>query len=192
MANANRYTGKLATDVYGTAVDEKKIAHIALTAAQAVAADTDGLLDGTALPAAAANYTTFAHAMPYARNITAVCSDTQTGDMVVTGTNLAGETITETITLTSTDAVAGAKAFATVTNINRPAKVGSETIDVGWGDKLGLPFMLTVRPLLWATDDGTIETTVPTVVVDSDELEKNTIDLNSAMDGSEIDIYLVL
>jgi hypothetical protein len=187
-----RFTGELATDVYGTTADEGKLAVITLSALQAVAADTDGLLDGTALPAAAANYTTFAHAMPYARNITAVCSDTQTGDMVVTGTNLNGEVITETITLTSATPALGAKAFKTVTNINLPIKAGSETIDVGWGDILGLPYMLSAKPILWAADDGVIETTVPTVVVDADELEKNTIDLHTAMDGSVITIAMIL
>jgi hypothetical protein len=112
--------------------------------------------------------------------------------MVVTGTNIKDEVITETITLTSDTPAVGAKAFKTVTNINLPAKVGSETINVGWGDILGLPYIFTVRPLLFATVAGVIETTAPTVVVDADEIEKNTIDLNSALAGSEIDIYLIL
>jgi len=185
-----RYPGKLTSDVYGSLVDEMKVAHIQLVAAETVAADPDGLLDGTALPAAAADYTEFANDMPYARNITAVCSGSQTGDMVVTGTNMADDVITETITLTSDTPAAGVKAFKTVTKINLPAKVGSETIDVGWGDKIGLPFMMSAKPLAFAQDDGVIETTAPTLVVDADELEKNTIDLDSAMDGSVIDIYL--
>ena len=189
---SDRFVGKLSTDVYGTVADEGKVAVLTLTAAQAVAADTDGLLDGVALPAAAANQTSFENAMPYPRNITAVCSDTQTGDMVVTGTNIADEVITETITLTSDTPCAGAKAFKTVTSINLPAKVGSETIDVGWGDILGLPYMLDAKPILWAADDGVIETTAPTIVVDADEIEKNTIDLNSAMDGSVITIAMIL
>jgi hypothetical protein len=192
MANKNRFTGKLATDVYRTALDESKIARLSLTAAQAVAADADGLLAAEALPTAAADYTSFENSIPYPRNITAVCSNTQTGNMVVTGTNIKDEVITETITLTSDTPAVGAKAFKTVTNINLPAKVGSETINVGWGDILGLPYIFTVRPLLFATVAGVIETTAPTVVVDADEIEKNTIDLNSALAGSEIDIYLIL
>ena len=192
MANKNRYVGELGTDVYGITANEGKMAHIALSALQTIAADTDGLLDGTALPAAAADYTAFVNDMPYARNITAVCSGTQTGDITVTGTNLADEVISEDITLVSDTPVAGLSAFKTVTNINLPSKVGSETIDIGWGDVIGLPFMFTEIPCLWATDDGVIETTAPTVVVDEDEVEKNTIDLDTAMNGSVIDIYMIL
>jgi len=44
-----------------------RIGRQTLTAAQAVALDTNGLLETTALPTgAAADYTTFAHPMPYA------------------------------------------------------------------------------------------------------------------------------
>lgn len=189
---ADRYVGKLATDVYGITADEGRVAVITLTAAQCVAADEDGILAAEALPAEAADYTTFENDMPYARNWTAVCSDTQTGAITVTGTNLADQVISETKDLTSDTPVVGALAFKTITNINLPQKVGSETINVGWGDKLGLPFMFSVKPILWAADDGVIETTVPTVAVDADEVEKNTIDLNSAMDGSVITIAMIL
>jgi hypothetical protein len=187
-----RYIGSLKTDVYGISADQAYMARLTLSAAQAVAADPDGLLDGTALGVAATTVTTFLNPMPYARNITIVASAAQAGNAVVTGTNLADQVITETITFDGTTPVLGAKAFKTVTKIVLPIKAGTENVDIGWGDKLGLPFMLAKRPLLWATDDGVIETTAPTVVVDDDELEKNTIDLHSAMDGSVIDIYLVL
>lgn len=188
----SRYIGNLGTDVYGISADEARVAHLQLVAAQTVAANADGLLDGKVLGTGATTVTTFLAAMPYARNITIVASDAQTGGAVITGTNLKGDVITETITFDGTTPVAGAKAFKTVTSIVLPIKAGSENVDIGWGDVLGLPFMLTVRPLLWATDDGAIEGTAPTVVVDADELEKNTIDLDTAMDGSVIDLYFVL
>jgi len=181
------------TDVVTKPVYLGKIGRQTLSAAEAVALDADGLLAEEALPDAAADYTTFEHDMPYARNITAVCSGTQTGDMVVTGTNIDDVAITETITLTSTDTATGTKAFRTVTNINLPIKVGTETINVGWGDKIGVPFMLSAtaadRPIVEATLDGVIETTAPALTADADELEKNLIDLNSDLNGKEVCIY---
>lgn len=172
-----------------------RIARQVLSTAEAVAASANGLLDAEALPDAADDYTTFAAAMPYARNVTAVCSDTQTGNMVLTGTNINDDVITETIALTSTNAVTSTKAFKTVTNINLPIKVGSETINVGWGDKIGIPWLLgdaADRPIVEATLNGVIETTAPTLTADADELEKNLIDLDSNLNGTEVCIYYYL
>jgi len=188
----NRYFGELQTDVYGTNADEGKIAHIELTAAQAVAADTDGLLDGTALSEEASTVTEFLNAMPYPRNITIVASDAQSGAATVTGTNINDQVITEELTINGTTPVLGAKAFKTVTSIALPAKSGTETVDVGWGDKIGLPYMLTKKSLFMSLLDGVIETTAAAVVVDADEIEKNTVDLNSSLNGKVVDLYLVL
>ena len=180
------------SDAYSAPVQRVWIGRQTLTAAQAATLDADGLLAAVALPAAAANYTTFAHAMPYARNITAVCSGAQAGNMVVTGTNIDDKVITETITLNGNTPVTSVKAFKTVTNIRLPIKAGSETINVGWGDKIGIPFMLgaaITRPIIEATFLGVIEATAPTITADADELEKNLIDLDTALDGSEVCIY---
>lgn len=164
-----------------------------LTTAQAVATDADGLLAAEALPDAAADYTTFENDMPYARNVTAVCSDTQTGNMVITGTDINDDVITETVALTSAVSASSTKAFKTVTNINLPIKVGSETINVGWGDKIGIPFKLGVSPpICEVTVNGTIETTAPTLTADASDLAKNLLDPNSSLAGTEVCIYWYL
>lgn len=190
---AYRAIGLYNTDVVTKPLLIGQIGRQTLTEAQAVAADTNGLLETTSLPTGAtANYTTFAHAMPYARTVTAVCSAAQTGNMVLTGTNINDVVITETIALTSDTPVESTKAFKTVTNINLPVKAGSETIIVGWGDKIGLPFMFgdaADRPMIEATLDGVIEATAPTITADADELEKNLIDLDSSLNGKEVCIY---
>lgn len=180
------------TDAYTKPVQQVRIARQTLTAAQAATLDADGLLAATALPVAAADYTTFVNPMPYARNITAVCSAAQAGNMVVTGTNIDNVVITETITLNGNTPVTSVKAFKTVTKIRLPIKVGVETINVGWGDKIGMPFMLQAakdRPIIEATFLGVIEATAPAITADADELEKNLIDLDSALNGSEVCIY---
>lgn len=189
---ANRYFGELCTDVYGITVDKGSIAHIELTAAQAVAADPDGLLDGTALGTGATTVTTFLNPIPYPRNLTIVASAAQTGDAVITGTNIADKAITETLTINGTSPVIGTLAFKTVTSVLLPVKAGTENVDLGWGDKIGLPFMLTKKSLAMACLDGVIETTAASVVADADELHKNTVDLNSALNGKVVDLYFFL
>ena len=66
------------------------------------------------------------------------------------------------------------------------------TFAVTFGDKIGLPWMLDKNYLVMALFNKIIETTAATVVVDDDELEKNTVDLNSALDGSVVDLYFAL
>jgi hypothetical protein len=189
----NRYFGELSTDAYGMNVDECKVAHIALTKEQACASDADGLLDGTALGEAVTTVTEFVNPMPYARNVTIVASATQTGKATVYGTNIANQPISEELTINSDTPVVGAKAFKTVTSVVLPIKAGTETIDLGWGEKIGLPYIMDVKPLAFAMQGGAIETTAPTLTIDSDELEKNVIDLNSNLDSTKaVDIYLFM
>lgn len=180
------------TDVVNKPVYLGRVCRQVLTAAEAVATDADGLLAAEALPDAAADYTTFENDMPYARNVTAVCTDTQTGNMVITGTDIDDVAITETVALASAVSVSSTKAFKTVTNINLPIKVGSETINVGWGDKIGIPWLLgdaADRPIVEATVNGVIEGTAPTLTANADDLAKNLIDLHSNLAGTEVCIY---
>jgi len=187
-----RYPGKLSSDVYGSLVDEMKVAHLQFSATEAVASDPDGLLDGTALTASAQTITEFLNDMPYARNVQVKADAAATTKVTVNGTNLAGDDISEELTLNGTNAVLGSKAFKTVTSVVLPIATGTEAVDLGWGEKLGLPFMMASKPLAFAMDDGAIETTAPVVTVDADELEKNVIDLDSVMDGSIIDVFILV
>ena len=82
---------------------------------------------------------------------------------------------------------------AAANSANTTAGVVTDQVSVGWGDKFGLPFLLPYNTLLKTFFDGTEEATAPTVVVDIDEIEKNTVDLNSTPDGAKaIDIYLII
>jgi hypothetical protein len=110
------------------------------------AADTDGILDGTDI-ATAGSTTTFAAAYTgaealmgkFGRNVTVVASGAATSTVTVTGKDYLGQVMVETLTLNGTSAVAGKKAFRTITSIAWGA-TASRTIDVGWGDALGLPY----------------------------------------------------
>ena len=195
-----RYAGQLGTDVYGFVVKELKVGVISLTAAQGAVLDADGILDGQASAAdATTTVTEFLAQPPYPRNITILpggtTADVKAGNIPVYGTNIRDEAISEAFAFlaNATDPTVGVKAFKTVTSVVIPAQDGAgATFDVGWGDKLGLPYMASGNTVLHVLFDGVKETTAPTVVFDADEIEKNTIDLNSALDGSLIDIVVAL
>ncbi len=109
------------------------------------------------------------------------------GNVVITGTNILGEEITDTIALSGASEVEGVKAFATVTGINLPAKTNEsgDTVSVGFAKKFGLPHivynpaMLLVKLFNGSTDSGSLE-------VDADEIEKNLFALNGTPNGSRV------
>lgn len=115
------------------------------------------------------------------------------GNVVITGTNFAGDVITDTIALNGANEVAGVKAFRTVTSILLPARTqAGDTVSIGVGVKFGLPHIpfnaaaLLVKLFNGSTDAGTL-------AVDSDELEKNLFTLAGTADGAKLVdlIYIV-
>lgn len=135
------------------------------------------------------------------RNVTATAGGTA-GDIkaiqvVVTGTNIAGEVITETLpafTVNTAGTVVGSKAFKTITSITIPAHDGTgATTAIGTGSKLGLSHRLPLNTVLagMTTFNGTREGVEPTVAVSSSAVESNTVDLDSALDGSEANLFYI-
>lgn len=131
---------------------------------------------------------------PTPRNITATAGGTA-GDIkaiqvTIAGTNEYGQTITETLpafTVDTAGTVVGSKAFKTITSITIPAHDGTgATTAIGLGAKLGLGAMLARDTLLAGFLGGVREATRPTVATDSDEVEKNTVTLNSALNASAV------
>ena len=187
-----RFLGRLSSDAFDEVVNEMKIGHYRIPAAKVVAADPDGILDGTAFGAAASTVTTFLAQPPCAMTLTAVASAAQTGKVTVYGFDIGGNKISEEFTMDGTTPVPGVKAFASVTSVALPIKAGSENIDLGWGASFGLPYMLTADELVIvklfnaAADTGT-------VTVDDDELCKNVYVPNGTPDGEKaLDFYIIL
>lgn len=110
------------------------------------------------------------------------------GNVVIVGTNQAGETISETIVAAGTATIVGNKAFATVTSITLPAWVSanSERIRVGTGAKLGLPVSNSRDAVIAAFLNGVREATRPTVTFSASARESNTVTLNSALNGNPV------
>lgn len=121
-------------------------------------------------------------------------ADTQ-GTVAIVGTDINGDAITETITPVTGSTVQGTEAFKTITSVTQAGWVtngGADKITVGFGDKLGLPRCLVggvAEKPLQTLLNNTVETTAPTVTADIDEVEKNLIDLNSALDGNPVTVF---
>lgn len=130
-----------------------------------------------------------------ARNVTATAGGTATDvkavQVIVAGTNVYGEAITETLpafTVNTAGSVTGSKAFKTITSITIPAHDGTgATTAVGVGTKLGLPVKLDRDTIVNAYLAGVRETTRPTAVVfSSSAVESNTVVLNSTLNGTAV------
>ena len=133
------------------------------------------------------------------RRITATAGGTG-GDIgavqvVITGTNAEDKVITETLPAFTVDTpgiVAGVKAFKTVTQVDLPAHDGTAaTTAIGFGDVIGIGHRLARNTVISAFLGSTIEGTAPAIVFDATDLEKNTVDLNSALNDTPVIIELV-
>jgi hypothetical protein len=143
---------------------------------------------------AATTVTTFTKQPDVARALTVTptgtTADVAAGNVVISGTNCKGETVTDTLAFleNASTATTGVVAFKTVTSIVFPAEDSpySATWTVGVSDKLGLCKCLDdAGDVAWASADGTYEATRPTCTADEDEVEKNVCDPNTACDGSK-------
>lgn len=122
----------------------------------------------------------------YARNVTAVCSDAQAGNLVVHGLDARGQVISETLTLNGNTPVVGKVAFAQVISLDVPIKAGVETIKVGFADVLGLDMPMTEYALIAETMDGA-KATAGTLVLGSTAANADragTYDPNSACNAT--------
>jgi hypothetical protein len=167
----------------------------------AVAASTTGVHAAVTSTGSSQTVTTAITSPAVPRNITATAGGTA-GDIkaiqvVVAGTNYDDETITETLpafTVDTAGTVIGSKAFKTVTSITIPAHDGTgATTSIGWGDKLGLPWELTRNTVLYKQTflNDVVESTEPTITVSASAIESNTIDLNSALNGTVVDSFFI-
>jgi hypothetical protein len=112
-----------------------------------IALDADGILAAQSI-ATAGSTTTFAGTyLPdaestmsrYGRNLTVVASGAATSNVTIHGRDYLNQPMSESFTLNGTSPVVGVKCFKWVDRVVF-ASTGGTTINVGWGDSLGLPF----------------------------------------------------
>lgn len=115
--------------------------------------------------------------------------------VTIEGTNAEDVAISEVLpvfTENSATTVVGSKAFKTVTSITIPAHDSTgATTAIGFADEIGLGVRLARNTVKAAYLAEVIEGTAPTVVVDATSLELNTIDLNSALNSTQVKAELI-
>ena len=184
-----RYPGAVTCDLSGQLLPElKAVLALDLSAAEAADQDTDGLTDAAETSTVAAmSPDTILAQPPQARQLVFTPSaSADTGNILVVGTNIDDEPITDTIATNTTNAVVSAKAFKTVTNITFPIDDGGITWDGGWNENIGLPLMLAEKPFYLEMFNNTIEIgTAGLLSYDADEIEKNMYAPNGTLDGDK-------
>lgn len=134
------------------------------------------------------------------RNLSATSAGTA-GDIkaiqvTATGKDIDGNDITETLpvfTENSGTTVVGNKAFVGPVSVSVPAHDGNgATTSIGVGSKLGLPYKQVGNGVLAAWLGGVREGTAPTVTASASDISLNTAALNSALNGTDVDILLAV
>jgi hypothetical protein len=156
--------------------------------------DNQIMLAGTAINATGwENYTTFVAQPDVPRNILATPSKSTSGNLYITGTDIAGTAITETINWAGSGSAKGSlKAFKTVTRLDFSIFDSGTTFTIGTGDVLGLNTKLPCNTVLFDTVNGVRDGTAPTVTFSSTVLSLNTIDTNTVPGGYNTVIYYVV
>lgn len=111
-------------------------------------------------------------------------ADVAAGSYVVTGTNIRGEAMTETLTFlaNATGAQTTTKAFKTVTSVLCPIQDGAAaTFSIGVADALGLDRCMSEAALIDFYTDGVRETTAATVTFSATDVALNTVDPDTAL-----------
>jgi hypothetical protein len=195
---------QLQTAIVGTTSDECHIAHVQWDDPAAPDEDGTGLGSVATSNTAVTEVDVSSITQPdYPRNVVINPSDLGTvtdgaaGNITITGTNIAGEVVSEAIAVVENQAhdtkSVGDVAFATITAISIPQQDGPDAeYYFGYGNKLGLPYARETLPVIATYHDTTLEATAATVAADADNLERNTVALDTALDGSQVDVYLVV
>ncbi len=74
---------------------------------------------------------------------------------------------------------------------NGTAGVAVDNVDIGFGDKLGLPLKLAGVHHIGTYLNGSAENTAPTFATSATALESNTVDLNSSLDGTSVETLFI-
>ena len=155
---------EIQTDVTGVTADRAFVAHVNWADPAAADANAIGLWHLTAIGQA---IVTGLVNPDYPRALAVVGSVTGiTGDVTITGTNMAGETITETLALNGTTPKAGTKAFKTVTKVDLPTQTNAGTKQVETATIVGT-----------ITKEGTATVTVKSAHYAADKVMHVAVDL---------------
>ena len=192
----NYKIGQLIANDAGIEVDRAFIAHYHIAGANAITAAAATIMAAVTLGDAVTTTKTDVQltAEPKCARVLTITGNaaTATGNVVITGKDLSGAVITETIISTGAATVIGTKAFAYIDSIVFPARgAPGDTISVGQADKFGIPFKIPHNTVILLSNNGT-PTTVASGNYSETVLSENHLDPTAALNGSDIDVYLLI
>ena len=191
----NPFKGQNLLNDIGTSTDRSFVAHFVLEDTEAVVGSNTAIK--TAVTLADALTTTLTTAdinQPTAARVLNITGNAATaiGDVVITGTDIADNVITETIVSTGAATVSGTKAFKTITTIVLPERgAPGDTIAIGTTNAFGLPYKLAFDTIIKVLNNGTA-TTVASGNYDATDISENFITPTAAPVGNQIDVYLLV
>lgn len=155
--------------------------------------DADAILDGHSIAAAGSTTTLLLDTMDaaYGRCLSVLASGAATSNVTVHGRDYLGQPMLESFTLNGTTPVVGTKAFKYIDKVVYAA-TASTTIDLGFNDKLGLPFRMD--NILSEEADNVRNATLGTLVTPSlvdpqtsvTTDPRGTYDPNTTLDGVKL------
>ena len=98
----------------------------------------------------------------WGRNITVVASAANARVLTITGYDYLGQKMVETITINGTTTVQGVKAFARVVSFSCSSDTDTTTVDIGWGNKFGLPYAMMM--MAYEMKNGVVAANAGTIV----------------------------
>jgi len=111
--------------------------------------------------------------------------------VTITGTDIRGNAISDTITCGDDTAAPSVKAFSTVASVVLPTRVTSgDTISIGTADALGLEVIPAYAVAISAHHNATLEGTLPSITRHATDISQNVADFNSAC-GADHDQAIV-
>jgi len=186
------------TDAENAGVENLLMRPVGFRALQPVVADVDRIVVSTDMIVGAYTIANATPAGGIALNVTVTNTtvdgfDTP-GTINVVGTDIDDQVLVEPIIPATNSTVQGTAAFKTVTSVTGVGWVidsvnDEDAIEVGFGELIGLPDYLLHDTVIAALFNNVREGTHPTVTSSTAVLAENTVDLNSALNGSVVVIY---
>jgi hypothetical protein len=150
------------------------------------------LTAGTGVTASVVNGQT-RYVLDCARTVTITAAGANTATYTISGYDIYGQAMTETVAAPSTSTVSSAKMFKSVVSVtNANATATTNDVTVGYGDVIGLPYRVTTRDYVYFNYNATVgllaaitvaDTTSPATAATGDVRGK--ITLASAADGTK-------
>ena len=184
------------TDAVNAGVENLLMRPVGFRALQPVVADVERVVVSVDMQVGAYTIANASAAGGIALNVTVTTTVTDgidtLGTVDIVGTDIDDQVLTETITPVTDATVQGTRAFKTVTSVTGVDWVtngGEDLITVGFGELIGLPDYLLHDTVIFALLNNVREGTHPTVTTSTTVLALNTVDLNTALGGTDVVIY---